>query len=299
MKTIKQLIEIAEKLGWSANYIKEDKEFELEAYSPADQDFLVYLNARSPKEMMSSLEKRIIAYDPWEEAQLWIRNGKGQNGAPENPEDVLADMKACKQMMSDLLKTWKENKTKKISSYDICISPVANIQAHVKDPLHPTIQETEMLTDMAIEKIRDNLEYLLIGDNLEFITLVEDDIKKEPLIWYAPVYPYPDCTTFNKAYKGQTQELLYKALGVINNYKGDKLVKLPSGEKAVDFDDAWIIIRKEGSFLRDKRLQRMYDPKDKASFKKKSKEEDICLATLAQELASNYEVILDIADFLS
>lgn len=46
----------------------------------------------------------------------------------------------------------------------------------------------------------------------------------------------------------------------INEPKGKKTVILSTGETAIDFDDAWLVIGRKGSpFLRDKREQWMMD----------------------------------------
>lgn len=68
-------------------------------------------------------------------------------------------------------------------------------------------------------------------------------------------------------FKENYEALLKQALDAINNYNGSKAVALATGEKAIDFDDAWLILRgPKGPALRDKRDQRllqkgMRDPK--------------------------------------
>ena len=64
----------------------------------------------------------------------------------------------------------------------------------------------------------------------------------------------------NHNYIGQLEQVAESAAMAINNYDGDKVVILPSGEKAIDNDDAWILIgREEGAVVRDKREQRIRD----------------------------------------
>lgn len=59
-------------------------------------------------------------------------------------------------------------------------------------------------------------------------------------------------------FKENYEALLKQALDAINNYNGNKAVALATGEKAIDFDDAWLILRgPKGPALRDKRDQRL------------------------------------------
>lgn len=63
-------------------------------------------------------------------------------------------------------------------------------------------------------------------------------------------------------FKEKYEALLKQALNAINNYNGDKTVTLATGEKAINFDDAWLILRcPKGPALRDKRDQRLLEKK--------------------------------------
>ena len=57
------------------------------------------------------------------------------------------------------------------------------------------------------------------------------------------------------------ENLLIEALSSINSYDGKNAVILPTGEKAIDFDDAWLLIGlKTGMpMIRDKRDQRILE----------------------------------------
>lgn len=61
----------------------------------------------------------------------------------------------------------------------------------------------------------------------------------------------------NNNYYGQLAEIANKALMAINNYDGEKAVTLATGEKALDLDDAWMIIGGDEPIVRDKREQRI------------------------------------------
>lgn len=107
-KSINTLIKAAEKLGWNVNK-DSDGDYNFSIYSNAGQDFNFYLEAKNEKELISALDEYIDGFDPTEEALKWTGpHGHGCNGAPDDFEDILADMKDCHQMMKELLATWKD-----------------------------------------------------------------------------------------------------------------------------------------------------------------------------------------------
>lgn len=61
----------------------------------------------------------------------------------------------------------------------------------------------------------------------------------------------------NKNYQTRLTALKEEALTAINDYNGPKAKSLETGEKAIDMDDAWLIIGKETPILRDKREQHL------------------------------------------
>lgn len=125
--TIKNLIKIAEDLGWKMekeDYGDERRGYCLSQYSPAGQDFFFSIESGTQKHesaetLIQSLEDYIKGYNPFEEAQLWIKDGHGQNGAPDDPMDVIKDMEECKHMMQELLSAWKEDKKQSFTIYRI------------------------------------------------------------------------------------------------------------------------------------------------------------------------------------
>ena len=60
-----------------------------------------------------------------------------------------------------------------------------------------------------------------------------------------------------QTYTSRLAEIANDAIIAINTYKGEKVVTLPTGEKAIDNDDAWIIIGGDEPIIRDKREQRV------------------------------------------
>ena len=106
------LTDIAEELGWKVYMDGNDNfcDYELHKFSPTGQDFVccLVLEKKTPKEMVEHLEDYIKGYDPLYEASLWMKDGHGINGTPDDPRDIIKDMEDCKDMMQDLLNRWKE-----------------------------------------------------------------------------------------------------------------------------------------------------------------------------------------------
>lgn len=116
MKTIDNIISIAESLDWKVEKEASNNgkhELCFQKYSPAGQDFSFNVSGTDGDDIVNETMSYIDTYDPYEEAQLWIRDGHGQNGAPDDPEDVVADMEECKTMMQKLVEAWNgvEKKT--------------------------------------------------------------------------------------------------------------------------------------------------------------------------------------------
>lgn len=61
----------------------------------------------------------------------------------------------------------------------------------------------------------------------------------------------------NPEFSARRKALLNEALGFINDYDGLKVIKLPTGETALDFDDSYLILRQSDGIpvLRHKREQ--------------------------------------------
>lgn len=118
-KDIKKLIRIAEKNDWKVALEQNDLCFS--QYSDRGQDFFFYLDlTEDPKTLIRSLKDYIGSFDPTEEALKWTDpEGHGRNGAPHDFEDILADMKDCRQMMQDLLDAWKQKEIRTASAYRV------------------------------------------------------------------------------------------------------------------------------------------------------------------------------------
>ena len=104
--TKKKIEKIAEKLGWTVTWDKNNdgmKFVNFSQYSPAGQDFNVELDYKTLGEIEDKLREYYDNYDPSYEAYLWLaESGHGKNGAPYEMIDVYNDMKACEEMIDKL-----------------------------------------------------------------------------------------------------------------------------------------------------------------------------------------------------
>ena len=116
MKTIKDLIAIAEENDWTVWPCKFGGNitgYEFEKYSDYGQDFTFCVEASNPdapesvQVLVGKTWEYIEDFDPIEEAMKWIGpDGHGANGAPDDPTDIIADMQDCKNMMIELVEAW-------------------------------------------------------------------------------------------------------------------------------------------------------------------------------------------------
>lgn len=113
MKTIKDLIRIAEDEGWNISRYEEEStiDYEIGMYSDAGQDFYVPLTIRKgekeAEDLVNEFFEYAYAFDPIEEAMKWVGDdGHGANGAPDDPRDIIEDMESCKTAMKELLAAW-------------------------------------------------------------------------------------------------------------------------------------------------------------------------------------------------
>lgn len=116
MLTAKKLYKLAEDLDWKVDKDTDTRNITqvcFETYSDYGQDFIFYLDAgtspgeEDPETLISNLRSYINGFDPVEEALKWTGpEGHGRSGAPEEFEDIVADMQQCLEMMNELLNSW-------------------------------------------------------------------------------------------------------------------------------------------------------------------------------------------------
>ena len=117
-----KFIKLAEDDGWNIYVTLYDKtsrkgsiDIDCQKYSPAGQDFTMSLQVTDNEDVVFAnlIEDYMDSYDPEEEAMLWSEESGeydendepirvGVNGAPQDWNDLVADMKACKSMVEDL-----------------------------------------------------------------------------------------------------------------------------------------------------------------------------------------------------
>lgn len=102
MKTMQEVLDRIEELEW--NIQDEGNDYLLSQFSPAGQDFNIYVNkADDVDTFINNIYKTYENYDISEEVSYWVGvDGHGINGAPYELEDLLEDMKWCKQAIYDL-----------------------------------------------------------------------------------------------------------------------------------------------------------------------------------------------------
>lgn len=101
----------AENSGWHV-YVYDDPTkdeviFEFSKFTPAGHDFSFSATMQdgSFDDLIKEVEDYYEGFDPDEEAYLWLdESGHGRNGAPYRMKDVLEDMEAAYNMVSDLFK---------------------------------------------------------------------------------------------------------------------------------------------------------------------------------------------------
>lgn len=102
MKDIKKLIKKAEQLDWGVEKVDENG-YEFQKYSLEGQDFYMYITGDTAEEITEDIYDFYEGYDVSEETALWIDDmGHGKNGAPYHIEDIVEDMKYCKNMVLEL-----------------------------------------------------------------------------------------------------------------------------------------------------------------------------------------------------
>lgn len=98
-KVFDKFVEVCEAQDWTVRGTHEDKEVELEKYSPAGEDFSITIDLSDVKESTRS------AYDSFDEddhIEMWIEARKnGVSGVPSTRE-LVKDADDIKNMLEDL-----------------------------------------------------------------------------------------------------------------------------------------------------------------------------------------------------
>jgi len=99
--TWKELIEIAENLGWRVTYDMPDNgalyEMDFAQYSPAGEDFSFYCSADTPEDMVSAIYDEYSNFNIDEHAVMC----HGMRGAP-NLHVLIHDAESIREMLFEL-----------------------------------------------------------------------------------------------------------------------------------------------------------------------------------------------------
>lgn len=108
---MEKVTEIAEALGWSLSIDDDSADFQY--YTNYGQDCHMNITLTEDYDLfLRRIYEQYDTYDVSEEASLWIDStGHGKNGAPNDLEDILNDMKEFKAAMLEL---WENLKGKAV-----------------------------------------------------------------------------------------------------------------------------------------------------------------------------------------
>jgi len=170
-----------------------------EAQARALEDIKVVLNRRGELDVQEDLGIDTPYFFISQEQSLYMRKARLNNGelevlSSENIdsnrcryslcwEDISQDVITLHDFMDGLyeFEKKKSSEEKPISSFDIILSPMVNVELAVKDPYNLTEDETEELVRLAREKIIEEQSDVLTFENLETIKLYEANVKDGPL----------------------------------------------------------------------------------------------------------------------
>ena len=77
----------------------------------------------------------------------------------------------------------------KCCSYDVCFVPIVNVTMEdIADPRHPTEKEIEAITRKAAWALLEESEEYINTENLESVTLYEENIEEGPLSSPVPIF---------------------------------------------------------------------------------------------------------------
>lgn len=146
---VDKVTKIAEDDDWNVrNYDKTFDSVNLEfgKYSSRGQDFTFSINCNTGAidEFIEAIENYYHGYDPSEETSIWLdSDGHGKNGAPHDLEDILEDMKECKENIWSLLERYKEKLQgiKKSAVHPQYTVRLGKFRNEVVESIHTTLKD--------------------------------------------------------------------------------------------------------------------------------------------------------------
>ena len=203
MKTIEQLLDRAENLGWSIDEYDNDIEFQI--YSPEGQDFVMTIEKTHDIDIfLTNIYEYYDCYDPSERAIAWTdKSGHGINGAPHDLEDIIDDMKWCKNAILELwreLKNYKENNIEILNGWKCIDSSSMFYQKFRVNSLYEFIRlnekydEDEGCLDFYVQKVTVDVDEYTFGEIKSIVSqyhdCLEDVIKQYEVDYQEKIAEY-------------------------------------------------------------------------------------------------------------
>lgn len=104
--TIRQFINICKTEDWQVNYDSESKGMELYKFSPAGEDFSIYIQGGNANEFITELKTYYEDFDVDQHAIDWYGAGRGE---PSSLRELLDDAEAIKEMIYSLYQKLENN----------------------------------------------------------------------------------------------------------------------------------------------------------------------------------------------
>lgn len=104
--TIQQFIEICKTEDWNVKYDSKSKSMELYKFSPAGEDFGIYIQGGNANEFITELRAYYEDFNIDQHALDWYRAGRGE---PSSLRELLDDAEAIEEMIYSLYQKLKNN----------------------------------------------------------------------------------------------------------------------------------------------------------------------------------------------
>lgn len=172
------LLEQAENEGWeSTSYLESDGKrayVEMEKYSPAGEDFLMYIDFEPDNQVETFLDnlcEYAAEFDTDEHAEMWLES-RGKGGCPSTLKELLDDARAIKKMIKELS---DKLRTSEVELNDEQVARCDEVYNAVYEMCKVMCENTELEWDMHyIGEIAELTANLLVtrGERVRFPAVV-------------------------------------------------------------------------------------------------------------------------------
>lgn len=104
--TVQQFINICKTEDWQVNYDSKSKSMELCKFSPAGEEFSIYIQGRNVNEFITELKTYYEDFDADQHAIDWYG---AERGEPSSLRELLDDAEAIKEMICSLCQKLENN----------------------------------------------------------------------------------------------------------------------------------------------------------------------------------------------